>query len=1456
MAFAVTSVWAAPALYLADSPAAQDLVAEADDLQEQGRLADAVDRLQQVIQEYPDRLMEVESGRHEDATRWVRRRLREDEQLRRAYQRTYGARAERELEVATTPELDPQALERVVAEYATTEAGLEAGLTLAGVYLERAAAHSAASVLDELAAHPQLDQHRTRYHTLQAMVGLFTGDPARRAEHEQHLREHGASEPLNLIAAIAGRLTGPVRRAAAPPCVMEEPLSSDALAEPLWESDAGWTPMGSVTAELADSRFVRQRESGEPPVPTLPIADDRRVYLNQGDRVRALDRDSGWQLWSYHWPGIETLDELPATVRMRGHDALHERGTLHHESRLYAVFGSATPWPVRWNQASSATAVVSLDPTSGASSWEVTPGDLDPALSEAYFLGTPRGGDGRIFVLLRRTQASGFRDTYLAALASDDGRLLWRRHIAAAAMASRFNTGPSPRMSTADGRVYVVDNLGAVAAMDQRTGAIQWLRLLGDAERVNDEDMARAALRQRAAEADGGTAPVRCAAGLIVREPVEGAVQLLDPRTGALLRSLSGEPWQAARALRRIDGQVLVIGDGLTLVDGETLETQWHHPLKEAGALPSPVGQIAATRDQLFYTAADHLGILRRDNGELLQRRAIDTPANLLPLESQLVVVGRDAVRSYTSWPRAAVRLRQRMKNASNDPAPALALAQLAARRRDGAVVIEGVDQALAALRRAQHEAAASGEPVSDVQARTFTQVLQLARHETIAALDDQPQSQRSNMRATGLREMLFDSVAAITAGPAQEVAYHMARVEFLVDVDRVPEAVEHLQVVLADEVLASQLYEAAPVSRQAGLEAQQRLRALIDEYGREIYAAYDRQALRQLRRLVAQRGDAEALIALADRHPLAAAAPRALVHAARRMAEADRFAAAIEQLRRARDRAHSDELIAQVVGQAVVLYEAHGEPGHGIAWLRHLQREHPDVTPTRDGIPVGVEDWIARLERMAPGSSSLPSLALPMDAPHLVPGRLVPVAHESWAMTQRDVLLTQDNQTLRLYARDNLDVRWERALSIDQPRVISADAERLLLWSPRDHQLVALDEATGESMWQRDAAALLRAVGDADDRAAAHVPDRRRFDPLLQQHRLVRGDGALEEVRNDSQRFALVGAGSVAMVDRMGRVVGIDRQGGQVRWQLMSAIEQVTHAQVRHDTLLLGGVLGPGTDAETGAIVAIDLRSGEQIMPVIEDRRLPQWLGFAGDRTMVVASEGRLTAYRLGSGAVAWRAEVDETDFGDLGWANDRLVMVRDQADVAHLFDAQTGEHLRRVHLAETLGARAVRASPTEQRWYVHTQEGLACFDAGGRMRWRDAIAESSHQALGQWVTRDHIVLLARRRADVGGEQAQAPAWVVQPGDGAVPPRVDPDHAEQVEPAEAAEADDDGAEDEADQFGHHLYVLDRRTGAIVAEHPVGPLPAGVRAAEGAVQRNRLVMPAGDRTLILSGRAD
>ncbi len=644
------------------------------------------------------------------------------------------------------------------------------------------------------------------------------------------------------------------------------------------------------------------------------------------------------------------------------------------------------------------------------------------------------------------------------------------------------------------------------------------------------------------------------------------------------------------------------------------------------------------------------------------------------------------------------------------------------------------------------HEAAQAD--VQFQQGLAFEQLLALARSE--------------NAGKTHLRKDLFDRLATITAGPKQEVTYHLAAATYLSEApqpqqvqaaQQAQEAVEHLQAVLADKALTSQLYETPTISRQAGLEARRRLKALIEAHGKSIYAPYERQAAMQLQRLLDRHGNAEALVALAERYPISEAAPEALIHAAGQYAQADEFACAGQQLRRAWDWASTPQLKTRVVSQIAQLYESQGQPRRAMAWLDRLAEAYPDMQPTRQGQSIPVSQWMSRLKAMPAGAGSLPALALPLGQPRLLPGQLVDQPAD-----ERAVLLTLDEQgKLCRYEDASLKVRWRTAAPAIGLRLLDANEDQLLLWSPMSHELVAINDATGEVMWQQaNVATLLNGAGDVGDRRslqAANQPGpgnmvvfRGRL-VRVQMQQLQQDDGPADD--EDQRIFTATGPTTVALADAYGRVVGLDRRTGKVLWQLMAPTERVTQVTSQHDTLVLAGFTGVGSNVRSGSVTVLDMLTGEQRLSPIEDKQVPQWVALAGENLLAVVTDGQVTMYRLSSGEVAWRTQLKGVSrIPEQGWGDEAmlaLVISENGGRVMRLYEPTSGQLLGRLQLPATAVTPLIHAQPAEQRWYVETVNGLAAVDSTGHVQWRDAIADADQTIIGHVMTRDYAALLTR---------------------------------------------------------------------------------------------------------------
>ena len=239
-------------VYVEDSQAAQDLIEQAEGLRAQDRLAEAATVYQQVIDQFPDKLLSGGASGgvkiYRDAPGQVFEELVGDADLLAAYRRLEEPAAQAALAAAGT---DTALLHGVIAHYRACEAGLKAGLLVAGLELERGNPTDAGAVLDDLQGHPDLATVAARWRLLEAAVGVFGDDPARLIRYEAALRD--TPEGATLAAWTAGHQ----RVAGTPVWDGLEPMPAVALpkdlSQPLWRIELP----DSIAIDSARANFAR-----------------------------------------------------------------------------------------------------------------------------------------------------------------------------------------------------------------------------------------------------------------------------------------------------------------------------------------------------------------------------------------------------------------------------------------------------------------------------------------------------------------------------------------------------------------------------------------------------------------------------------------------------------------------------------------------------------------------------------------------------------------------------------------------------------------------------------------------------------------------------------------------------------------------------------------------------------------------------------------------------------------------------------------------------------------------------------------------------------------------------------------------------------------------------------------------------------------------------------------------
>lgn len=1334
-------------VYVADSLAAQEHVDEANRLLAENRPLDAAAALQPVIETLADKLIALEPGVYVSAALWVERHVRDRAALRDAYRQAFGPTAER-MWLAARATLDERAIAEVFDRFGLTDAGREAGLALAALRLEAADADGAGAVLDRL---PRLHERASlgaRYELLAAAAAVLTGDGEAAAAHRAALHEAGAARELAQLDALAHRVHPPSRLRPA-----EADVRPPRANAPLWSLPLTGESETGATDSIARYRAANY-DGWLSTLPTVAPRDDggRDVLINTANAVLAADQVSGWTRWTYVRPLGVNVEELEPQMRLalqRGQPILDRRGVLVLGDRAFTVLGEAVYWTQRRQPTIRMTELVCLDRETGRPLWQFDPETLDAALAQCFFVGTP-ASDGRlVYVAARRFRTSGFLDSFLVAVDPLDGSLVWRRHLSSLATRQRATLAPPIELLLDTGRIYVHDCAATVASIDARSGRTHWLRVLVSGTQVDD---GRRSLRARTID-DTISPLVLCAAGLIVPSNNEARVpHVLDPDTGAIRGTLDAGPWTGVKVFASAGADVLAIGDHVTLFDGATLEPIWSQPAGGVNLNTAP-GAPRATARHVYISAADGVRILDRHTGELEQTLAARETGNVLALDGQVLLATPRRIDSYLNWADAYAELRRRTEASPDDPRQGVALAYLAMNAREPDAVLEGVDAALGALRRG------AGAPRhAAMQSLTFEQLLNLAQ--PYRAAGDASLATRDD---PALRQQVYDRLRTIATTPAQRIAYHFAAAALGEQREQWATAVEHYQALLTDRELASQMHRQDQLVQRTGDAARRKLERLVERHGPLIYQRYSDAAVQQLAALDAASADADALIELAETYPLAPASPRALMIAATRYRQQGELREATRQLRRAYPRAEEPALIAQISGELASAYEAQALPHRAAQWLRRVAREHPLAQPLRDGRPLDIDAWLARLARHdAASGGTLPDLSPPMGDARRIDGRLLWPEHPDATSLPRDRFLIARGQTLALHTVGEPDApRWTQTLPADDAVVLTFDEESVLLWSPRDGRLWGLDAMTGEPAWEPlDAGTELEQIGDASSRAAAMSAEQRRFMEMVDNEPLIRNPAQLQAAQRRNV-FTAADESVICFVDDTGRVLGADRWTGRVLWRAMTMLDRAGPAAIGSGVLAVAGVVGENTTALGGGLLVLDAQTGEKLFPLIEDRDPVTWLGVASNGLLVAISPRMVTAYHIETGEVAWRYQAAVPAMIGQAWMDGSTLLAQSEGGAIEMIDLDKGSPIRRLPLATSpRQVLAMAASDDAPRWLMLNNTGLSALDRAGDVRWRDAVEREPILSRVQAAASDAAVM-------VGDDGQRTWVWCFEPATG-----------------------------------------------------------------------------------------
>lgn len=1317
-------------VYTDDSTSAKETLVRAGQIAAAGNVAEAVREMQRLLDEQPDRLVEAEPDLFVSVRSRVHAALLADAAMLEQYRSAETARAQRTLDAGEFWSVERSRL--------LTEPGLEAALRVAQSELESARFHAALSTLAQLERHPDLKgPGAARAAALARTLTRYLPAAEALARRWWAMSAQGAwpeADPFPAPPCLALDQRGFVNPAA--------PIRPEGLpSEPLWSARIEPQDMPLEPGEAA--MRIEQREELGGGLWVFPTAVGDTIYVNDGVFVAARDRftlQTRWSVrpvseegspdpWAPRRANVATrMVEDSCTVTVQCHTVIAAMGLAHSGDR------------------EGEPGLFALDARTGRVVWSALLPRLDPQLEGAVVRG-PAMIDGDTVIVAARRSSQGRRivGAYLVGLSLNDGSLRWVRQLGSAGAIPWGGRGDQ-RVNSAPlldaGVVYCVDNIGIIAAIEAATGRPVWVR------RAPTPAMGGGIVTEASAPWHW-TMPIADGDSVVLLSPDRTELLRLDRATGRTLARRPASEIGGPSYLLRVGERLVTVGpDGIYAVSLAELATA--RPTRVVPMRGNFLrGRVVVAGDKLLAPVAD--GVAELDPADPSPDpviRKLDRIGNVLPLESQLLVVDSSNLHSYLTYPVAQRLLQNRMDASPGDPEPAVTFADLAYRSGHPDQVPPAADRALAAIERA---------PTSDVMRTARRRLFTVLRTMTDASQErPEPPAVEPVVRPGArpprpVRELpvletrwltpIVERLGRAAETPDERVSYLMA-LGRLHDADGRPAmAAEAYQTVLGDPVLSAATWQGATAEVRAEIEATRRVRQLILDRGPGAYALFEAQAAAEISAL-GSGAAAPALERLARRFPAAVAAAQAWARIADAEEAAGRDQGALGALREALvivETAHAagaemdPALFGEVAGRLATKLQRVEQFFAAAQLLTRLRAQYPALAITDRGSAIDAAEMSRDLLARLPGQRRLPRIGPELDGRvQALPGwQLMPPRSRAGETRSAEhaMLIAPGDGKVALWGSATgahavaagstplVQMLWSRDFRAGggAPELLRLDTDSAFLFWPwseggRGPWVERIGAIGGETRWSTEPFRGLFAADPELDR---------RISSVVSFETPIDGSVKLRDV------LVSMDEGVVAMVERTGRAAVFDRETGRLLWRGVGPVSQV------HDVAIGAGVLAvlgsaPGQNGERTPVPTLgvlDVRTGQAVRTIAPLAGRARWLRIAGQQegaSLVVGVDTEVACYDLARGEKRWSIR-DQTTVGTLeAWVyGDRLYLL-DRTRNIWQASISTGQALRQpLETYEHLqGSSLIEASAVApDRVAFATDRGVCIFDPSGRL-------------------------------------------------------------------------------------------------------------------------------------------
>jgi outer membrane protein assembly factor BamB/outer membrane protein assembly factor BamD (BamD/ComL family) len=1358
-------------VYVRDSAVASEKMALAYRLEHLQEWSKAADIYQELLQQYSDRV--TPSDAHDDHIyQYTSVALAVQGKLAKwpqdgldAYRNRYESDAASLLQQAGNAPLE---LHKIVSQYFITDSARDAAIQLIDTDLESADFAAAAWMADRLLAlHPNLGDQRPMLLYRAALAYRLAGSEALAEQRAKELRRDfptatGAIQGKQVV--LADSLDAQIKLAhSAAENIRTDswPMAFGSLDRSLVPAVAGFGGAKLFSIKLSEENLkaipdpnlrnqAKQlnhvaREAGNM-TGVMPVVDRGELFFQDNARVYAVSLDSGLPLpgWASTYDGDPqgsyaitawvTPQNTQYTLALTDDSVLGIMGQIDGASLQNGMNPNARD-----------TRLVCLDRKTGKEKWVIRPAQLPgDNLHQLDFNGTPLVVNDNLFITGHSNVGMQFEDCYL--LCFDlAGHFKFATYIASANSGAAVFAGDpeslnqqAPQLAYSSGRVFVLSNLGALAAVDAYDGTIVWLNLYP--RQANNEFVRQFGFRggwgrvtaQPENQRPFTSSPIIISDGKVFVFPTDGQFLLAyDAGTGAEVKRIKPTD------LYDTDTLVGVIGDRMVLLgvsdQGQNEQTHalclnWKN-YEMANFDPDksdavswrahfPVGLRGRgflTTNALYVPTEKKLFQVNLQSGMLDSQYPegqrdwdeSESSGNLLVTQDHLIVAGPERVNVYTDLNLAMAKLDKEVAAAPTDPAARLRYAEVMFVAGKFDIAVAKLDEAIKVIGGLEHPTDDSARDRIFASAMAFAE--KLARDKTDVS--------------DALATTLYDRAAQAAANPQQQVNYRISRAHF---------AAEHQddarELTLLQEIVANPDWRSVPVVQSdasgpalAAAAAEKMIGELIQR-SPQVYAPVQQQADAAFTSAQTA-ADPAKLLAVAQTYPNSTIAPQALMKAADAYESVGNPRQAVQILRQLYFKYPQSPNRALVVESLARNYLA--TPNHidvAIARLAQGAKLPNNPTLTRplvlpDGTTIkdlSFADALTALRKYhdQAAARSLPDFGLPAPANLRTGKAFVRVAEPiathidsivkalpDFARSDRIVTFTTAADLAVFPADSSTPIFSSKALA-DRPVGCAWVGETLLVWSAG--KMVMFKPDGSGTLWESDLHNIPQVeVATRDEGENANTDDDTPPDNLP------------PNVINNGGQIVILPGGRMF---RRGPFPGFGRRfvGQPVDANPSPGAEQIWKVNLVSDRVILA--------TSSGRILALDLADGKNLWQIRPSDRPADRLLASDDFVVALINEGqqiRVIALDTFSGQSLMHREFPAGGLINLALATDGklLYLLADRIECKDLFEP--GEHLSfSEQVRRTDGNGAFNGAIQPEQFIISDGRVIAVSDDGRFLR------------------------------------------------------------------------------------------------------------------------------------------